>query len=81
MIWRAFLACDACVANGYTEPVTRDNDIVLMSKPCHQTSPVPYSTENCSSFQFSFVKINILTHFFVKYFSLKVKFMSKMLLS
>ena len=31
-----------------TKPVTCGNDIVLMPKPCHQTSPVPYSTENRS---------------------------------
>ena len=30
-----------------TKPVTRGNDVVLKSsKPCHQTSSVPYSTEN-----------------------------------
>ena len=31
-----------------TKPVTRGNDVVLTSKPCHQTSPVPYSNENRS---------------------------------
>ena len=28
-----------------TKPVTHGNDIVLTSKPCHQTPPMPYSTE------------------------------------
>ena len=28
------------------KPVTCGNDVVLTSKPCHQTSPVPYSNEN-----------------------------------
>ena len=32
-----------------TEPVTRGNNVVLMSKLCHQTSPMPYSTENHSN--------------------------------
>ena len=31
-----------------TKLVTCGNDVVLMSKLCHQTSPVPYSTENLS---------------------------------
>ena len=33
-----------------TKPVTRGNNVVLRSKPCHQTSSVPYSTENRSNF-------------------------------
>ena len=31
-----------------TKPVTRGSDVVLTTKPCHQTFPVPYSTGNRS---------------------------------
>lgn len=34
-----------------TKQVTRSNSLVLTSKPCPQTSLVPYSTENRSIFE------------------------------
>ena len=40
-----------------TTLVTRGNDVVLMSKPCHQTSPVPYSNENRSKLFLSFTTV------------------------
>lgn len=33
-----------------TKLVARGNDVVLTAKPCHQTSPVPYSNESRSTF-------------------------------
>ena len=49
-----------------TKPVTRGND-VLMSKPCHQTSPVPYSTENRSNINWVTDSLNTLEAKFATY--------------
>ena len=41
-----------------TKPVTRGNDV--KPKPCHQTSPVPYSTENRSTWSTRLIFLYLL---------------------
>ena len=48
-----------------TKLVTLGNDVVLTSKPCHQTSAVPYSTENRSKV--------VLMHFMYLQWNLYIK--------